>query len=308
VRNEIDTQLFKTVLDGVKGDVEGSSLRSSHIRLIVSRAIRVVRIWSSVQRLEWQLRVAARFGVLRVQCGICQILVHVVSVHELVGRLRLVRLVVRRVGVVMQQQLRVWLNRRDSDSMHQGALDCLPLQRLSRSRLRLLLRRQVVILRMGHLDMRVRCQGQRCRCRCRCRLGIIAALSLSLGLGLGMSLSLNVSLNVSLNIDRIGERAVFRVHLLLVMSLNVRIYHDGSKGAALRLLVLVLVPVDGQRVLGFGLHLRIHEPDVPTLEVVVRRGVAGERCDDRPNGSGGPGWARCRSGDRRGHMRRRVWV
>ena len=236
--------------------IEHAVVGASHIRMVVRRYVRLLRILRGVLRFDWHLCVNGSIEVrVRVQWGIRMALVRIVGVWEQDSwSLLLVVVVVGR------------LNRRDA--IHYSALKSLGLLhslRLSHSWFHLLLYSQVVILRLQHFDVCIRCQRQRCR-----------------------STVWLVILSRCGYMHRIADRGALRVYrqnLLLTPNL--------STTTLSKRVTLPLVPSDGRwnraEQLSFRFRLDIHEPDVPGLKVVVGRGVAWTRCDDPPNGGG-----RCR--------------
>ena len=127
--------------------IDRAAVGASHIRLVVRRYARHLRVLRGVLRFDWHLCVNARVEVCvreRVQWGILMVLVRIVGVWERDSRLLLLVMVLGRLG--------------RGDTIHQSAL----LHSL-RWLLHLLLYIQMVILRLQSFNMRIRRQRQRCR-------------------------------------------------------------------------------------------------------------------------------------------------
>ena len=221
--------------------------------MVVRRYVRLLRVLRGALRFDWHLCVNGPIEMrVRVQWGIRMDLVRIVGVWEQDSWLLLLVVVVTR------------LSRRVT--IHHSALESLRLLHSLRWSLHMLLYTQMVILRLQHFNVCIRCQWQRCR-----------------------STVWLVILSRRGYMHRIADRGALRVYRQnLLRTPNL------STTTLSKRVTLPLVPSDGRwnraEQLSFGFRLDIHEPNVPGLKVVVGHGVAWKRCDDPPNGGGG-----CRS-------------
>ena len=126
---------------------------ASHIRMVVRRYARLLRVLRGVLQFDWHLCVNARIEVrVRIQWGIRMDLVRIVGVWEQDSWLLLLVVVLGRLS---------W------DTVHHSVLESLRLLYLLRWSLHMLLYTQMVILRLQSFNVCIRCQRQRCRSNTR---------------------------------------------------------------------------------------------------------------------------------------------